>query len=215
MKQITIILCLLFAGYYSFSQEKTEFGITAEGSRFMPHRKEYPGSNNHDWATKNGFGTGIGVYASHNLFRRVSADIGLAYRYKQMQQHYSVYTGSDDPVTGYSVSVQGWDKLPMHYVVVPIHLKMLLSKSFFIRGGIESTWLTNYEVVNEKPEFNWVIGLGSQKYKLKWSLNYIRGFKEQGFGDKTIEADGHYKGSINRNNMLQLQLSYPIGQLKF
>ncbi|WP_347840375.1 hypothetical protein [uncultured Draconibacterium sp.] len=210
MKQITIILCLLFAGYLSFSQENTEFGITAEGSWFMPHREsEYRGLE-----TKNGFGTGIGIYASRDIFWRVSADIGIAYRYKQMQQHYSVYTGSDN-ADGYPINAEGWDKLPMHYVVVPIHLKVLLSKIFFVKGGIESTWITNYDAVNEKPEFNWVIGFGSQKHKLKWSVNYIRGFKEQGFLHKNMEPEGYYKGSINRNNMLQLQLSYPLGQLKF
>ncbi|MBN2820348.1 MAG: hypothetical protein JXP36_15345 [Bacteroidales bacterium] len=229
MKQITIILALLLGSYFSFSQEKTEFGISTEGSWFIPHKEpEYRG-----WETKNGFGTGIGVYASRNLFWKVSANIGVSYRYKQMQQHYVVYPETsngyypygygdyypyvyDNSPYGYGTDkIEGWDKLPMHYFVVPVHLKMLLTKNYFIKGGIETTWLTNYEVVNEKPEFNWSIGLGSQKYKLKWSLNYISGFKEQGFGDKTMEADGHYKGSINKNNMLQLQLSYPIGRLKF
>lgn len=212
MKKLSIIIILLSCiSTFSFSQQKTEFGITTEGSWFMPHREpEYRG-----WETKNGFGTGIGVYASRNLFWRVSADVGLAYRYKQMQQHYSVYSGFDDPDTGYSVYVKGWNRLPLHYVVAPVHLQMLLSKNFFVKGGIESTWLTNYEIVNEKPEFNWTVGFGSQRYKLKWSVNYIRGFKEQGFIDKTIKAEGYYNGSINRNNMLQLQLSYPIGQLKF
>lgn len=229
MKQITIILCLLLGSYFSFSQEKTQFGITTEGAWFMPQRKDIPNSNNHDFAMKNGFGTSIGVYASRNIFWRFSANIGLAYRYKQMQQYYTVYTGIaggyGNPVETESSSaygnpygyenIEGWDKLQMHYIVVPVHLQMLLSKSFFIKGGIESTWLTNYEVVNEKPEFNWTVGFGSQKYKLKWSANYIRGFKKQGFGDKTLEPDGHYNGSINRNNMLQVKLSYPIWQLKF
>lgn len=211
MKQITVILMLLLASNFSFSQEKTEFGINTEGSWFMPQRKP----ESLGWKTKNGFGTGIGVYSSYHIFERFSMDVSLAYRYKQMQQHYSVYTGSDEPDTGYSNYAEGWDKLPMHYLVVPVHLKMLLSKNFFVKGGIESTWLLNYEIVNKKPEFNWTVGVGSQKYKLKWSVNYIRGFKEQGFGDKTPEPDGHYNGSINRNNMLQLQLSYPIGQLMF
>ncbi len=198
---------------HSFSQEKTEIGITTEGSWFIPHRAETPYTTN-DWATQNGFGTGIGFYASRDIFWRVSTDIGIAYRYKQMQQHYSVYTGSDD-TNGYPINAKGWDKLPMHYIIVPVHLKMLLNKSFFIIGGIESTWLLNYDVVNEKPEFNWVVGFGSQKYKLKWSVNYIRGFKEQGFLHKNMEPEGYYKGSINLNNMLQLKLSYPIGQLEF
>lgn len=212
MKKVTTIIILLFCSIFGYSQSKTEFGLTTEGSWFMPHR-----TTSHDWATKAGFGTGIGVYASRNIFWRFSADVGLAYRYKQMQQHYVVYSGISgayDP-NGYgSANIEGRDKLPMHYVVVPIHLQVLLSKSFFIRGGIESTWLMNYEAVNEKPEYNWTLGFGSQKHKLKWSVNYIKGFKEQGFGNRTMEVDGHYKGSINRNHMLQLTFSYPIWQKK-
>lgn len=208
MKKIFTVFLFTCYALFGYSQSKTEFGITTEGSWFMPHQ-----TISRDWATKAGFGTGIGVYASRNIFWRFSADIGLAYRYKQMQQHYVVYTGSSSygSVVPYeSTNIEGWDKLPLHYIVVPLHLQLLLSKSFFIHGGIESTWLMNYEAVNEKPEYNWTLGFGSQKYKLKWSVNYIKGFKDQGFGDRTLEADGHYKGSINRNNMLQLNLSYPI-----
>ena len=215
-KLLVTILFLSCISTFGYSQTKTEFGLTAEGSWFMPQQ-----NIGRDWATKAGFGTGIGVYASRNLYGRLSADIGLSYRYKQMKQHYTIYTGGggygDPDVSGNayeSNAIRGWEKLPLHYVVVPVRLQMLLSKSFFIRGGIESTWLTNYEVVNEKPEFNWTLGFGGQKYKLKWSVNYIRGFAEQGFSDKTPEADGHYRGSINRNTMLQLNLSYPIWQIK-
>jgi len=209
------ILIFIFLSLVSYSQPKIEFGITTEGSWFMPHR-----TDGRDWATKAGFGTGIGVYASRNIFWRFSADIGLAYRYKQMQQHYVVYSGTTGGYSGYapygygSPNIEGWDKLPMHHIVAPIHLQMLLSKSFFVRAGIESTWLMNYEAVNEKPEYNWTLGFGSQKYKFKWSVNYIKGFKDQGFGDRTLKPDGHYNGSINRNNMLQLNLSYPIWQKK-
>jgi hypothetical protein len=206
-KLLIIIFLLSCTSTISYSQFKTEFGVTTEGAWFMPH-----GTDSRDWATKAGFGTGIGVYASRNLFWRISADIGLAYRYKQMQQHYAIYSGTGGYADPSFVTIEGWDKLPLHYIVVPIHLQMLLIKSFFIRGGIESTWLMNYEAVNEKPEYNWTLGFGSQKHKLKWSVNYIKGFKDQGFGDRTLEPDGHYRGSINRNNMLQFNLSYPIWQ---
>lgn len=212
MKKTFLFLVFTCFSLISFAQSKTEFGITTEGSWFMPHQ-----GYGHDWVTKAGFGTGIGVYASRNIFWRFSADMGIAYRYKQMQQHYVVYDYSEtvSPGNPYGTNdVEGWDKLPMHYIVVPLHLQLLLSKSLFVRGGIETTWLTNYEVVNEKPEFNWTIGFGSQKHKLKWSVNYIKGFKDQGFGNRTLEPDGHYKGSINRNNMFQLSLSYPIWQIK-
>jgi hypothetical protein len=213
MKKLLVIIILLSStSMFSFSQSKTEFGITTEGSWFMPQQ-----SYGRDWATKAGFGAGIGVYASRNIFWRFSADIGLVYRYKQMQQHYVVYPDNTDGFDPYgygSPRIEGWDKLPMHYIVVPVHLQMLLSKSFFVRVGIESTWLMNYEAVNEKPEYNWTIGFGSQKHKLIWSVNYIKGFKDQGFGDRTMKADGHFFGSVNRNNMLQLSLSYPIWQIK-
>lgn len=119
-------LFLFFAG-------KTEFGISTEGFWFMPHKETiYRG-----WEIKNGFGAGIGVYASRDLFWRVSSEIGIAYRFKQMQQHYLVDSGSIDPDSGYPISAEGWDKLPMHYVVVPVHFKMLLSKSFLSKGVLK------------------------------------------------------------------------------
>lgn len=218
MKKVLTILVFTCYALLGFSQSATEFGLTTEGSWFMPS-ETIPGFRDYQ---KDGFGAGIGVYASRNIFWRFSADIGLAYRYKQMKQHYDVYTGDSGgygyPSIGSSAyysdpnHTEGWDKLPMHYIVVPVHLQMLLTKSFFVRGGIESTWLTNYKAVNEEPEFNWTVGFGSQKHKLKWSVNYIKGFKEQGFGDRTPEADGHSRGSINRNQMFQLSLSYPIWQ---
>lgn len=218
---VFLFICFVLSGY---SQSNLEFGITTEGSWFMPSETI---SSFRD-QQKDGFGAGIGVYASRNIFWRFSADIGLAYRYKQMKQHYDIYTGESGGYGsvhtaggGYGSAypyelnnIEGWDKLPMHYIVVPVHLQLLLSKSFFVRGGIESTWLMNYEAVNEKPEYNWTLGLGSQKHKLKWSVNYIKGFKDQYFGDRTLEPDGHYKGSNNRNTMLQLNLSYPIWQNK-
>jgi len=225
MKTGLLLTIFSFLAFISYSQSKTEIGLTTEGSWFMPS-EDIPTLRNEQ---KDGFGTGIGVYASRNIYWRFSANIGIAYRYKQMREFYAVYSGNTDNTGGYtgngygyspsdygyeSDRVEGWDKLPMHYIVVPVHLQMLLTKSFFIRGGIESTWLLNYNAVREKPEFNWTLGFGSQKHKLKWSVNYIKGFKDQGFGNRTMEVDGHYKGSINRNNMLQLTLSYPIWQKK-
>ena len=140
----------------------------------------------------------------------------FGYGYSPYGYGYSPY-GNEYPTYEYNYEAEdneGWEKLPMHYVVVPVYLKMLLTQNLFIKGGIETSWLLNYEIVNEKPEFNWVIGFGNQKHKLKWSVNYIRGFKEQGFRDKKPAPDGRFKGSINRNNMLQVQLSYPIWQFK-
>lgn len=214
-KLLTLILiCLTLS---AISQSKLEFGIATEGSWFMPAETfDYYLPTN-----KNGFATGIGLYASHKIYHGLSVDIGLSYRYAEMQQRYNTYSGTGGyglyPSTVIDqefVSTTGWDKLKMNYLVVPVHLKLLLTKSYFVRGGVEAAWLVNYDIVNEKPEYNWSVGIGSQKHKLNWSVNYIRGFKDQGFGNKTLEADGHLKGAIYRNNMIQLSLSYPLWHSK-
>lgn len=213
MKKTFLFLLFTCFSLLGFSQAKFNFGLTAEGSWFSPHQ-----SIGRDFQTKGGFGSGIGVYASRNIWGRLSADAGLGYRYKTMQQHYIISTETGGSGysngNGYSQSVGGWDKLPLHHLVVPLHLQLLIGRSFFLRTGVESTWLLNYDVANEKPEFNWTFGFGSQRHKLKWSVDYIKGFKDQGFVNKNPEPDGHFKGSINRNNMIQLSLSYPIWQEK-
>ena len=217
MKQLSlllVILCLFISS--AIAQPKIQFGVNTEGSWFMPSETT-PYFRD---LIKDGFGAGIGVYASRDIFWRVSADVGILYRYTEMTSHYwatgdsSSYSGYDSYGNVYSKINEGWDKLPMHSLVVPIHLRLHFTKNLFIKGGIESAWLMNYEFVNEKPEFNWTLGFGSDKHKLSWSVNYIKGFKDQGFMNSTPEADGHYKGSIYRNNMLQLSLSYPIWQKK-
>ncbi len=209
-KVLVIVVLLVCFSAFGFSQSKIELGLTAEGSWFMPSA-----TTSYIQPNRNGFGAGIGISVTKGIFRRLSTDLGLIYRYKEMQQSYKIYPAIGSGY-GYpsSLITEGWDKFPLHYIVIPLHLQLLLSKRFFIRGGIESTWLTNYEIVNEKPEFNWTIGFGSTKHKLSWSVNYIRGFKDQGFGNKTLAADNHYKGSIYRNNMLQLSLLYPLWQKK-
>lgn len=82
MKTLTTIIFLLSYSFLSYSQPKTEFGINTEGSWFTPGPVDKYSESN-----RNGWGTGIGVYASRSIFWRLSADVGLAYRYKQMQQH--------------------------------------------------------------------------------------------------------------------------------
>ncbi|HLN72535.1 MAG: hypothetical protein ACM3O8_01810 [Methylococcaceae bacterium] len=216
-KLLVIIISLICISTLSYSQPKTEFGFTTEGSWFTP-RPISPFSE----SNRNGWGTGIGIYASRNIFWRFSADIGLGYRYKKMQQHYTIYTGTDNSYdygnsygSSYeSVNIEGWKKYDLHYVVVPIHLQLLTGKYLFIRGGIEASWLTNFDSGNKKTEYNWTTGFGSQKYKIKWSVNYTRGFKAVGFLNGLYEIEnGKYKsGTFYRNQMFQLNLSYPIWQ---
>lgn len=216
MKKLLVIIILLSCiSTFSYSQSKTEFGITTEGSWFTPRPiSPFSASN------RNGWGTGIGVYASRNIFWRFSTDIGLSYRYKQMQQYYMMpYTesggvgGSEYPNQGRE---QGWKKYNLSYIVLPVHLQLLTGKYFFVRGGIEASWLTNFWVGKKKTEYDWTVGFGSQKHKLKWSVNYIRGFRDIGFANGLYEevfGNARYKSATAyRNQMLQLNLSYPIWQ---
>lgn len=222
-KQLFIIVFLIFLSQWSIAQPKLQFGLTTECSWFMPSQyDEYAEPN------QNGWGAGLGVYTSRNIFWRFSADIGLSYRFKQMQQHYTIYTGGSDygnsgDNSGYAgyddgsnTTVEGWEKYQLHYVVLPLHLQLLAGKSLFFRGGIEASWLTNYDAGNDKTEYNWSAGFGSQKHKLKWSVNYIRGFKEVSFrnGLYTMEDGKYFSATAYQNQMLQLNLSYPIWQKK-
>lgn len=213
MKKLFLFITVFLFSLFSFSQSKTEFGITTECSWVTPKP-----NNRYSEPNRNGWGTGIGVYASRNIFWKFSADAGLLFRYKQMEQHYTMPdipgTSTGDPY-GYQHE-DGWKKYGLNYIVVPIHLQLLYSKYAFIRGGIEASWLTNYNPGNKKTEYNWMVGIGSQRYKLKWSVNYIHGFKEVGFMNGLYEMEnGKYKsGTIYQNKMLQLSLSYPIWQKK-
>lgn len=77
METVFGIILLIGLSAFGYSQPKTEFGLTTEGSWFMPHQ-----TIGREFATKAGLGTRIGVYASRNIFGRFSADIGLSYRNK-------------------------------------------------------------------------------------------------------------------------------------
>jgi len=224
MKQFSLLLVFLCVFLSSvIAQQKLEFGLTTEGSWFMPGS-----SNQYSPPNKNGFGAGIGVYASKGIFGKLSADVGLIYRFKQMKEYYSdpfSTTGAIGGYGGYSGygdnygyvieyseegKINGWKTYPLQYVVVPVHLQYLVYKNIFVRGGIEASWLTNYYAGKSNPEFNWSVGFGSQQHKLKWSLNYIRGFKDVGFANDLFTMDGMRSATSYRNNMLQLSLSYPL-----
>ena len=211
MKKVFVFTIFSFLAFISYAQSKTQFGITTEGSWFTPRP-----NGKYSEPNRNGWGTGIGVYAARNLFWRFSADAGLLFRYKQMQQHYTMPNTETGEGYGYPYPQreEGWIKYPLHYVVLPVHLQLLTGKYFFVRGGIEASWITNFDTGNKKTEYNWTAGFGSQVHKLKWSINFIRGFKEVGFlnGLYEIENGKYFSGTFYRNQMLQLSLSYPLWQ---
>lgn len=215
--------CLLIAT--ASAQSKIEFGVNTEGSLLIfgdiPHYSQ---------PKKNTLGAGIGVYASRNIVGKLSADLGVMYRFKQLKEYYDISflsNGSTGGYGGYSPygygsqydytdlgMVKGWKSYSLNYIVVPFHLNYLVYKDIFVRGGIEASWLTNYDQGKDKTEWNWTLGFGSQYHKLKWSVNYIRGFKDVGFANNLFTLDGMRSATIYRNNMLQLSLSYPIWHKK-
>ena len=214
MKQFSLLMVVFyFLCSSAIAQSKIEFGVNTEGSLLLfgdiPHYSQ---------PKKNTLGAGIGFYASRNITGKFSADLGVMYRFKQMKEYYDIgstgYGGYDGSSPYSPETVQGWKFFPLQYVVVPLHLQYLAYKDLFVRGGIEASWLTNYDTGKDKMEWNWTLGFGSQHHKLKWSVNYIRGFKDVGFANNLFTIYGMRSATIYRNNMLQLSLSYPIWHKK-
>lgn len=95
----------------ALAQSKLEFGLTTEGSWFMPgkYSKDTP-------PNKDRFGGGIGTYVKKNLSGRLSADVGILFRYKEMREYVtqnyiqnekygyvsSINTDEFDPYDGHS-----------------------------------------------------------------------------------------------------------------
>lgn len=225
MKQFSLLMvALCFLCSSAIAQSKIEFGVTTEGSLLIfgdiPHYSQ---------PKKNTLGAGIGVYASRNITGKLSADLGVMYRFKQMKEYYDISpsTGGYGGYSPYGYSsygyqygytdlgmIKGWKSYSLNYIVVPFHLNYLVYKNIFVRGGIEASWLTNYDTGKDKTEWNWTLGFGSQQHKLKWSVNYIRGFKDVGFANNLFTIYGMRSATAYRNNMLQLSLSYPLWQKK-
>lgn len=220
MKRLPLLSLLFFllAGS-ALAQSKTEFGITTEGSWFLPGNYD-----NYSPQNKNGFGVGIGVFASRNIFGKLSADIGVTYRHKKMKEYYeAISTDGNYSPYGYgygftftnSGKIQGWKGYPLDYVVVPLHLNFDIRKFLFLSGGIEASRLTNFDTGNDKIEWNWIVGFGSLLNRLKWSLNFIRGFKSVAFANNLwTRSDGLQSATAYQNNMIQVSLSYPIWKKK-
>lgn len=225
MKQFSLLMVVFYFLCSSvIAQSKIEFGVTAEGSRFIPGN-----SSRYSPPNKNSFSTGVGVYASKGIWGKLKAEVGLMYRFKPMREYYEDpfrtkgnYGGyGENPLSSYEVEyseegkINGWKTYPLHYIVVPVHLLYVVHKNIFVRGGIEASWLTNYDAGKSNPEFNWTIGLGSQYHKLKWSVSYICGFKDVGFANGLwTTSDGFRSATSYRNNMIQFQVSIPLWNKK-
>ncbi len=201
-KALFILLCIISLG--SMGQSVIETGIQVSGGWFFP-AKAYDGST-----YKNGMVSGAGVYAAVRIWKPLSLVTGAGFQYKVMQEQNFIPAGGPASQPGYPVAGEyRWDKFQHHSLLAPIKLRLALTHSFFIQSGMEVAWLTNYSRVNEKPETNWTIGVSSRKHKLKWSLDYSKGFKDQGLGET---VNGVTSATIYRNQMLQFSLYYPLWQ---
>lgn len=216
MKQITIILCLVFAGYFSFSQTKLSAGVYAEGGYFFP-KETYPVDN-----FDNNTAFGGGGFLQYNITPKFAAILQAGYRYKSNENTEWIYK----PIEGYNY---GYDSetethtYKQHYLILPLKLSYLLTKKLSVEAGVETAHILNYDKVyvddltgdkwfdnvNHKTEFDWILGVGyTISPKIKASLNYIQGFKEQGMGS-IITLDESY-GQTYKNRMLMVNLSYSI-----
>lgn len=226
MKQITITFLLLVTTLLAFSQTKFIGGVYAEGGLFFPKS----GSSSQD--IENKLAGGGGVFISYNITPKFAASLQAGYRYKSNNATSRIY--GEDGFWGYGDEDPMYENIhrnyKQHYFVLPIKINYLLTEKLFIEAGIETAWILNYgnvkadqlsndanapyhNSVNEKPEFDWIVGCGyNLSPKLKASVNYTQGFKEQGMG--SIKSLDDSFGQLYRNRMLMLNLSYSIFDLK-
>lgn len=205
MNRVNIILLFCLLPFLSLGQGNFETGLSVSGGWVLPQDEYNPRT-----ALKNGFSSGGQVYFSYRLWKPFSIVGGLGYGYKEMQEFKEYYSNSDggSPYGGGSWVVDSsWEKFPQHYLMIPVKLRISSKKGLFVQSGIETSWLLNYEIVNEKPEYSWSVGFGNKKHKLFWTLEYVRAFKQQGFAEKN---NGEYRGSGYRSRELRLSLSYPL-----
>ncbi len=203
MKQFTILLMLILIGTFAFSQSKFKAGIYVEGGKGFPETSDIK---------KKGFSTGGGIYGSYPFLKKCSVSLGAGYRYKTHKAVRIIDYNEDDENLEYGYGYETTDvEFQEHYFVMPLKLQFTPKRNFFIETGIETTWLLNYDYVNEKPEFNWVLGCGYHLgNKTNLAVRYVRGFKDQGFGNLDDTREVSTKGELYRKRILMMSVSYSI-----
>lgn len=205
MKTITTILLLLIALGLK-AQEKFSAGITAEGFISNPKNLNYGFSN-----IDNGPGTGVGIYFSAQIWKSLSANSGISYRFLQNGYAHE-QTVTEDSYGTVGTGVFDQYKYKQSFLVVPINLRYsLLNNWLFVEPGAEFSWILNRE--NRKPgnDLLWKIGLGSKLGKLNYSLNYLWGSKAQ--TDVFLQWT-RVDGLTFKNRMVQFKVSYPLWNSK-
>jgi len=213
MKQLFTTLIFTAITITAFSQNKLELGLYTEGSLVM--EKELIIRSSHYLKSKTTWGTGLGIYASVPVWWRFSLYGALGYRYAQLLDGYAVTKLQEDG-DGYTIDRYDYEKYKHRYLVAPINIRFNWPGNCLISGGIETCWMLNdYDKIKNIPEYNWCIGFGSQKHKLKWNLQYIWGLDKQEIQDyfDTTYSDGSLRTRLlynYRTKRLQLTLTYPL-----
>ncbi len=204
MKTIIFSLLIFLLPFFSFSQNTMEARVAVHGGWLLPNEKN-------DDKSKNGFTTGATCYLTLPLLKPFFLITGAGYEYKEMKTLvFDPSLPSSSPHGGYGdgyIDQSWWEKMPQHYIILPVELRLKISKALFVQGGMELGWLTNYKMKNEKTEYNWCIGFGNCKHRLSWSFKYVKGLKEQGFGKVSGNIS---KSAIYTNQEMRFCLSYPL-----
>lgn len=237
MKKITFTFLLALASLFVFAQSKFQAGVYAEGGYFFP-KSVYSEQN-----INNKFATGIGVYGSYNILKKLSVSLGAGYRYKSNDANMRFYHSSEEygyggyggfgedvdygPNIGYDAEKRTYKQ---HYFVIPLKLRYLFSEKLFVEAGVEAARLLNYDKVTidqlsdaadapyhdflmEKTEYDWVLGFG---YKFSPKFSASINYK-QGFDEQSMGSiknlEDHY-GQRYKNRMLMLNISYNIFGVK-
>lgn len=207
MKQFLCTSLLLFStSFFLFAQSKLEIGLTAEGSWCMKKESTIPIRM---YGERNNWGTGIGGYVSIPVWWRFYASSGLIYRYSEYQKGIPIWkhvTNTSSILSGYT-----WIKSSRNYLVVPLNLRLLITKKMYITGGIEACHLFGYNYLKQSIEYNWTLGVGSKAKKFNWELKLVSGLNPQTAEHHDSQGQGiNDKWVMYKTNMLQLSLSYPL-----
>ncbi|HKJ43055.1 MAG TPA: hypothetical protein VKA27_13255 [Sunxiuqinia sp.] len=218
MKKIYLSFVLVCIVLTSFAQGKTQVGIYSEGGWFFPKKII-------DTATpfKNGITAGVGAYISTSVWKGLSMSLGAGYRYRFNRQEGAFspvylryptygYGGYGYIPYGYDAGVNysyknEWYHFPQSYIVVPLKLKYNFGQLLFLESGVEASWLLNYKRVTDNTGLNWLAGIGCDKYRIQFAVEYVQGFKQQGFWDV---QDYPELGEFFRSRTLVLNLSCPL-----
>ena len=200
MKKGILAVVLSFTILVAFSQKSLKLGLNLESGYVSPLK-----SSEHSKDYKGGISYGGGVYAMHDIWKCFSADIGLSFRQKSYQQIMEGYWVSTDD--NFHFEPRSWVQFYQSQLTVPFHLRIYLTKRFFLVSGIEHAFILNHKGVKYKSEDDWTLGFGGHPGKLNWTLTYVEGFQERGV-KRVIENKEYTSGYKNR--MVQLSLYYPL-----